>query len=44
LDQGHIVQFGTHEELKTQSGPYRQIYEIQSRIEDELSKEIATSV
>ena len=40
LDQGRVVQRGTHEELMAQEGIYRRIYEIQARIEDELEKEI----
>ncbi|MEN8171577.1 MAG: ABC transporter ATP-binding protein [Chloroflexota bacterium] len=42
LDQGRILQMGTHEELLAQSGAYRQIYDIQTRIETELSAEIST--
>jgi ATP-binding cassette subfamily B protein len=41
MDQGEIVQMGTHESLLAQDGIYRQIYEIQTRVEDELEKEIA---
>ena len=40
LDQGTIVQRGTHDELMEQEGIYRQIYDVQARIEDELEKEI----
>jgi len=40
LDKGRIVQRGTHEELMQQAGIYRQTYEMQARIEDELEKEI----
>jgi len=40
LDQGQIVQRGTHDELMAQEGIYRQIYDVQARIEDELEKEI----
>ena len=40
LDQGKIVQRGTHDELITHEGIYRQIYDVQARIEDELEKEI----
>ncbi len=41
LDGGQIVQAGTHEELLEQEdGMYREIYEIQTRIDDELEKEI----
>ncbi|MCK4449856.1 MAG: ABC transporter ATP-binding protein, partial [Anaerolineae bacterium] len=40
LDQGQIVQRGTHETLMTQEGIYRRIYDMQARIEGELEKEI----
>lgn len=40
LDKGHIVQKGKHEDLLMQDGIYRQIYDIQTRIETELEKEI----
>lgn len=40
MDKGHIVQRGTHEELMQESGIYRQVYEVQARIEDELEKEV----
>jgi len=40
LDKGKIVQRGTHEQLLNEDGIYRQIYEIQTRIEDELEKEL----
>jgi ATP-binding cassette subfamily B protein len=43
LDQGHIVQRGTHEELLAQEGIYRRIYDMQARIEIELEEEIADS-
>lgn len=41
LDQGSIIQHGTHAELMAQAGMYQQIYSIQTRIEDELEKEIS---
>jgi len=41
LDKGHIVQQGTHEELLAQEGMYRDIYELQARIEQEVEKEVA---
>jgi ATP-binding cassette subfamily B protein len=44
LDKGQIVQMGTHEELLAQEGMYRQIYNIQTRIESELEQEITESV
>ena len=40
LDKGRIVQMGTHEELVRQEGMYRNIYEIQTRIDEELRKEL----
>ena len=42
LDSGSIVQIGSHEELLSQDGTYRQIFDIQTRIEAELEKEIAS--
>jgi ATP-binding cassette subfamily B protein len=42
LDKGKIVQCGKHDELLNQEGIYRQIYNIQTRIEEELEKEIAS--
>lgn len=44
MDKGEIVQRGKHRELVAQEGIYRRIYELQSRIEDELEKEIASVV
>jgi len=43
LDKGKIIQRGTHDELVQQDGIYKQIYEIQTRIEAELEKEIANA-
>ncbi len=40
LDKGRVAQHGTHEELVAQPGLYRQIYDLQARIEDELAEEI----
>jgi ATP-binding cassette subfamily B protein len=40
LDKGRIVQRGKHEELVDQPGIYQRIYDIQTRIEVELEKEI----
>jgi len=40
LDQGRIVQIGTHKELLEKDGIYRQIHDIQTRIEVELEKEM----
>lgn len=41
LDQGTVVQQGTHEELIHQPGLYQRIYEIQSALEEELEDETA---
>ncbi len=42
LDKGQVVQHGKHEELVNQiGGMYRKVYEIQTRIDEELEEEIA---
>jgi ATP-binding cassette, subfamily B, bacterial len=41
LDHGKVAQQGTHEELIQQEGIYRQVFDLQTRIEDELQKEIS---
>ena len=40
LDKGAVVQMGTHEDLLAQEGMYRRIYDIQTRIDEELEMEI----
>ena len=40
LDRGRIVQRGQHNDLLQQAGIYRQIYDIQTKIEAELEKEV----
>jgi ATP-binding cassette subfamily B protein len=40
LDHGRIVQRGKHQELLAQPGIYRQIYDVQARIEAEVQKEV----
>jgi len=42
FDKGEIVQQGTHQTLMTTSGMYRDIFDIQTRIEVELEKEISS--
>ena len=42
FDNGEIVQKGTHEELMNADGMYREIFDIQTRIEVELEKDIAS--
>jgi ATP-binding cassette subfamily B protein len=46
LDEGRIIQCGTHDELVTSDGIYQRIYHIQTRIDTELKQEIenATNV
>ena len=44
LDKGRIVQRGTHDELLTQEGTYRRIYDLQSQIEDELAEDLSAVV
>ncbi len=39
LDKGRIVQQGTHEQLLVQSGIYRQIHDLQTRLEIEVERE-----
>ena len=43
LDKGEVIQMGTHEELVPQmDGMYRRIYDIQTRIDEELEMEISS--
>jgi ATP-binding cassette subfamily B protein len=43
LDKGSVIQMGTHEELLAQmDGMYRRIYDIQTRIDEELEMEMAS--
>jgi len=39
LDQGRLVQSGTHEELIRQPGLYQRIWALQSKLEEELANE-----
>jgi ATP-binding cassette, subfamily B, bacterial len=42
LDKGEVIQMGTHEELVSlNNGMYRQIYDIQTRIDEELEIELS---
>ena len=42
LDKGEVIQMGTHQELVSQmDGMYRRIYDIQTRIDEELEMEIS---
>ncbi len=40
LDRGSVVQRGNHEELLREQGIYREVYELQSKGQDELSEEL----
>ncbi|NMB53608.1 MAG: ABC transporter ATP-binding protein [Leptolinea sp.] len=42
MDRGRIIQRGKHTGLLRQPGMYRQIFDIQTRIEEELQSEIAS--
>ncbi len=44
LDKGRIVQQGIHEDLIAQEGLYREIYEIQARIEEEVEQEASLAL
>ncbi len=44
LENGRIVQRGTHQELLEQDGLYRRIYDLQTRIEVEVEKEVGSLV
>jgi ATP-binding cassette subfamily B protein len=40
MDKGEVVQMGKHADLLAQDGMYRRIYEIQTRIDEELEIEV----
>jgi len=42
FDKGEIIQKGTHEALMKQGGMYQEIFDIQTRIEVELEKDISS--
>jgi ATP-binding cassette subfamily B protein len=44
LEDGRIIQRGLHKDLVNQEGVYRQIYDIQTRIESELEQELSSAV
>jgi ATP-binding cassette subfamily B protein len=44
MDKGKIIQKGTHAELIAQEGMYRKIYDLQTRIDEELENEISESI
>jgi ATP-binding cassette subfamily B protein len=43
LDKGKSIQKGTHQELLHQEGVYRSIFDIQTRIEEDLQEEISSA-
>ncbi len=43
LDQGKIIQQGNHETLLAQEGLYRQIYDLQAKVEEELQQELTVT-
>lgn len=43
FDKGHIVQQGTHSELlRSKTGIYNRIFDVQAKIEDELERDLAS--
>jgi ATP-binding cassette subfamily B protein len=42
LDHGRVVQHGRHEDLLAQEGFYRRVHEVQTRVETDMQKEIAS--
>jgi ATP-binding cassette subfamily B protein len=44
MEKGKIIQKGTHAELVAQDGMYRKIYDLQTRIDEELEMEISQSM
>jgi ATP-binding cassette subfamily B protein len=43
FDDGQIVQHGTHKELLAQEGIYRKVFDIQTMIEEEVQREVASA-
>jgi ATP-binding cassette subfamily B protein len=43
MDNGKIIQRGKHEQLVAQKGIYQDIFNIQTRIEEELEKDLANA-
>lgn len=43
FDEGKIVQQGTHEQLLAQDGIYRKVFDIQTMIEEEVQREVASA-
>lgn len=43
FDEGRIVQHGTHEQLLAEEGIYRKVFDIQTMIEEEVQREVASA-
>ena len=43
MDKGKIIQKGIHEQLVAEEGMYRKIYDLQTRIDEQLEQEISQS-
>lgn len=43
FDEGRIVQQGTHKDLLAQKGIYRKVFDIQTLIEEEVQREVASA-
>ena len=43
FDDGKVVQQGTHDQLLLKKGMYRDVFEIQTQIEKEVEREVATA-
>jgi len=41
LDKGCVIQMGTHAELLQKEGVYRHIFDIQTKIEEDLQEELS---
>lgn len=41
FDEGRLVQSGTHDKLLRQKGIYRQVFDIQTQIEEEVEREVS---
>jgi ATP-binding cassette subfamily B protein len=43
FDEGRVVQQGTHDQLLRQKGIYRQVFDIQTQIDEEVEREVASA-
>jgi ATP-binding cassette subfamily B protein len=43
FDEGRLVQHGSHDKLLREKGIYRQVYDIQTSIDEEVEREVATA-